>query len=240
VYQALELFWQPNRRFDLLSAHFLEAQREESYGRAEGLALQCLVQAQRARSNQPRLVCQALDMLCTALLAQGKLDEAESAARQLMEASRRTMLSPPELRPPARTLAHVLLRRHKVDEAEALLRKLQDSTLFREYPLQRGAVLGDLASLEAERDRPARAAEWNTRAIHLLESHDAPERDLAVLYMNRGDNYAHSGDQSAALADYQKAIFLHERCEPESTTLALLLSNAGVAALNLGQPAEAE
>jgi tetratricopeptide (TPR) repeat protein len=240
LYEALALFWQPNRAFALLSAQFLEAQREEGYARAEGLARQCLAQAGRARSNQARLVCQALDMLCTALLAQDKLEEAETAARQLMQESSKTLLSPPELRPPARTLAHVLLRRHKVDEAEALLRKLQDSMLFREYPLQRGAVLGDLASLEAERERPARAAEWNTRAIHLLESHKAPERDLAVLYMNRGDNHAHSGDQASALADYQKAIFLHERCEPESTALAMLLCNAGVAELDLGQTAAAE
>lgn len=240
AYQALAFFWLPNHSFALLSAQFLVAQREESHARAEALARQGLLQAQRARSNQARLVCQALDMLCMALLAQNKLEEAESAARQLMEASTRTLLSPPELRPPARTLAHVLLRRHKVDEAEALLRKLQDSMLFREYPLQRGAVLGDLALLEAERDRPARAADWNTRAINLLESHGAPERDLAALHMNRGDNYAQSGDQAAALADYQKAIFLLERCEPESTTLALLLSNAGVAALDLGQAVAAE
>ena len=235
AYWTLEWFWQPNRAFAALGAQFLEAQREESATRAEAVARECLAQAHRARAQRPRLICLALDMLTTALMAAGKLEEAEAAAGQLVEAYPQAMLSPAELRPPTRTLAHVLMRRQKIDEAEVLLRKLQDSIYFREFPLQRGAVLSDLAALEAERGRPSRAAEWNTRAIHLLESHSAPERDLAVLYMNRGGNYAHHGDQSSALADYQKAVFLHERFGPDSTTMALLLSNAGVAELDLGQ-----
>ena len=238
-YQASNWFWKPNRACAALGAQFLTAQRDEAPTSAEAIARACLAQAAGARVHRGRLVCLAQDMLCTALLAQDKLEEAESVARQLMAAAPRALLSPAEMRPAQRTLAHVLLRRHKIDEAEALLRQLQDSILFREQPLQRGAVLSDLAALEAERHHPGRAAEWNTRAIHLLELHSAPDRDLAVLYMNRGDNHAHNANHVDALADYQKAIFLVERAEPENTTLALLLSNAGVAEFDLGQSAAA-
>ena len=235
TYQALVWYWRPNRAFAALGAQFLEAQREESLTRAEAVARECLVQAAAARAHRGRLTCLGLDMLATALMAQSKLEEAEAVARQLLAAYSPAQLSAADMRPPARTLAHVLMQRSKLDEAEALLRKLQDSIYFREFPLQRGAVLSDLAALEAERGRPVRAVEWNTRAIHLLESHGVAERELAVLYMNRGDNHTHATDPAAALADYQKAIFLHERFETESTTLALLLSNAGVAELDLGQ-----
>lgn len=232
-------FWSPNRQFAQASVEALKAQREEAFVRAEALARQALQVAQRARGRRAQLICAGQELLCSVLLDANKLEEAEQTARSLVAFYGKAGLKPHEHRPPERTLAHTLLRAGKIDEAEAVLRKLQEAIIFREYPLQRGAILGDLAALEAERDRPERAAEWNTRAIHLLESHRAGDRELAVLYMNRGGNYSASGDSAAALADYQKALFLHERAEPESAVTALLLSNAGVAEFDLGRPREA-
>jgi len=232
-------FWAPNRRFASLSVEALKAQRDEAYPRAEQLAREALVAAGRARARRAHLICAGHELLCSVLVDQDKLEEAEGTARTLLDLYRKAGLTPQEHRPPERSLAHILLRAGKTDEAEALLRKLQEAFFFREHPLQRGAILSDLAALEAERGRPARAAEWNTRAIHLLETHRASDRELAVLYMNRGSNHSAAGQAGEALADYQKALFLHERAEPESAVTALLLSNAGVAELELGRPREA-
>ena len=232
-------FGVPNRQFAQLSVEALKARREEAFPRAETQARAALAAAHRSHYRKPHLICAGQELLSGILLDQHKLDEAEQTARSLVALYAEAGLTPLEHRPPERTLAHILLRAGKIDEAETVLRRLQEAFFFREHPLLRGAILSDLAALESERGRAARAAEWNTRAIHLLETHKAGDRELAVLHMNRGGNYSYAGDSSAALADYQKALFLHERTEPESVVTALLLSNAGVAELELGRPREA-
>jgi tetratricopeptide (TPR) repeat protein len=228
-------YLKPNRLCAAAGAEFLEAEREEAFSRAEAIARRHRRMAATARRGRNHLVYQGDDMYCRALSGQEKWHQAEIVARELIEHFERSKLRPDEFRPPQRTLAHILIRQGKIDEAEALLRRLQESDLVRGYPLQRGAILSDLAALESERGRHDRAMEWNTRAIHMLETHAAAQRDLAILYMNRGGNYSHLREHPAALADYQIAIHAMERIDPDSSSLALLRSNAGVAEMELGQ-----
>jgi len=228
-------FLKPNRLCAAAGAEFLEAEREEAYSRAESIAVRFRQAAARARIGRARLVYQGDDMWCRALMGLEKWQPAELAARELIERFTHAKLRPDEFRPPQRTLAHILIRQGRVDEAETVLRRLQESDGVRDYALQRGAILSDLAALESERGRHDRAVEWNTRAIHMLETHAAAQRDLAILYMNRGGNYSHQGDHSSALADYQLAIHALERLEPDSSSLAMLRCNAGVAEMEMGQ-----
>ncbi len=183
----------------------LELYRDGRYGAAEAVLQEALRVVERNRPDHPN-VAVTLNYLSQVYRAEGRLPEAEEAARRALEIQGRSLeRNNPEVSASLNNLAEIDLARGKGADAEALAKRsleLQQGAWGGESP-QAAVSLNNLAGAALAQGRLAEAEQFAKQAISLNEKLFAlNDPESARLF---GFNYPYTATSMAILAEVYQA-----------------------------------
>lgn len=215
------------------------------HAEAEEFIEQALVLREKLSTEDKRKLAGSIGLLCMLRLEQGRLDEAEALARELLAqhtqvgGNQESMAMAEALE----KMAIVLRARANFAEAEALFRKVWGicAKLHAGDHPDKAHALGNLAAILGAQDRLSEAGSLAFQALEMERKLLGEHEDVALSLNNLAAIRQREGNFVEAESRLREALALQKKLQgPENPKMAMTLENLALVLQARGKLAEAE